>query len=134
MVKYDYTLLKEHRDSKKMLGRINGFPVYSVSKRDVLQGALTPGYYYVIFDDGSTIIRDGKSIGMLGVTGEIVDWTPTTYKFAVEEKEKEEEEVLAEAMASMDAVAIPLVDAGTKDFFDRIDAEINELLKRDFTF
>lgn len=122
---FDFVTLKKLRGQK--IGKIYDIPVLSISKSDYEKRNYVEGFYLVIYDDKSVIVKNGMTVGMLGKNGEIVHWTPTKYR--VESAEVKVEEVKIEEV-EVKAKTIPLVDAGSNDFFERVQREIEETLKK----
>jgi hypothetical protein len=123
---FDFVTLKKLRGQR--VGKIYNIPVLSISKSDYEKGNYVEGFYLVIYDDKSVIVKNGMTVGMLGKNGEIVHWTPTPYKIKEEAKVKVEEVKVEEV--EVKAKTIPLVDAGGNDFFERVQREIEETLKK----
>ncbi len=128
---YDYTTLKFAARKEEALGKWNGVPVYAISKNDLSES--NKAWYYIVYDDNNALVRDGYRLGTVGENGNVTELArPTRYKY-YEAKTKAEVEVKVEELG-VPAQTVPLVDAGANDFFLRIEAEIDALLKSEFKF
>jgi len=131
---FDFHSLKSMWKANEPLGKWNGVPVYACPK-NMLYSA-SPSYYYVVFDDNNALVRNEKRYGTVSASGNVTELsTPQSYAFPEPRRSepKETVEVRVEEV-NVPAKTIPMTDAGAEDFFIRIEAEIDSLLKSDFVF
>lgn len=115
---------KEYLESQRgqIIGKWNGNNIYSYYERDLKKKRLKDNEYYLVIDANNRIVdSDGVSEFMVLPTGTVMKSDRRIFK--VKEVEDEAIEI------GIEAITVPLVDSGTDDFFDRIDREIEELLK-----
>lgn len=129
---YDYTTLKLAAQRDEPLGKWNGVPVYAIAKEDLYDSNRT--WYYIVYNDNNALVRDGYRLGTVSPQGNVTELTkPAKYIYPEPRKETPKYEVKVEDVG-VPAKAVPMVDAGAEEFFVRIEAEIDALLKSDFVF
>ena len=129
---YDYTTLKLAAQREEPLGKWNGVPVYSIAKEDLYESNRT--WYYIVYNDNNALVRDGYRLGTVSSQGNVTELNrPSKYHYPEPRKETPTYEVKVEEV-NVPAKTVPMVDAGANDFFVKIEAEIDALLKSEFTF
>lgn len=122
---YDYKTLEKYRGNQ--VGKWCGIPVLSISKEDYERQNYVQGFYLVIYDDHNALVKNNMVVGKLSQNGEIIQITATPY--SVPKKKETPVEIKVEEV-SVEARTIPLVDAGSNEFFERVGREIEEILKK----
>jgi hypothetical protein len=133
-VAFDFNSLKAAWKSDEALGKWNGTPVYACPKNQLRN--VSQQYFYVVFDDNNALVRGGYRYGTVGASGNVVELSnPESYPYPEDRRTSTpaREEVCAVAQ-DIPAETVPLVDVGTDEFFGRIEAEIDALLKSEFVF
>lgn len=129
---YDYATLKLAAQREEPLGKWNGVPVYAIAKEDLYES--NRAWYYIVYNDINALVRDGYRLGTVGLQGDVTELTkPVKYRYMEPQKETPKYEVKVEEV-NVPAKAVPMVDAGAEEFFVRIEAEIDALLKSEFVF
>lgn len=136
---FDFNSLRAAWRSDEVLGKWNGVPVYACPKNQLRN--VSQQYFYIVFDDNNALVRGEYRYGTVSSTGNVTELSsPKPYAYPEEKRTstpaKEEvkvEEVCATAQ-NIPAETIPLVDAGANEFFIKIEAEIDALLKSEFVF
>lgn len=131
---FDFNSLKAAWKSDEALGKWNGTLVYACPKNQLRN--VSQQYFYVVFDDNNALVRGGYRYGTVGATGNVVELSnPESYPYPEDRRTSTpaREEVCAVAQ-NIPAETVPLVDVGTDEFFGRIEAEIDALLKSEFVF
>jgi len=132
MAKYDYNALKIAATNGNRIGGWQGWDVYSCSKYNY--DASKP-HFYVLYDDGSKLVRKGLVYGSINDKGTIHE-VDSPYEYFTPKKQKNKP---APAPVTVPATGYSAYMAGATtastevpvsndDFFLRIDREINELL------
>ena len=133
---YDYTTLKLAAQRGEPLGKWNGVPVYAIAKEDLYNS--NRAWYYIVYNDNNALVRDGYRLGTVSPQGNVTELTkPAKYRYMEPQKETPKYEVKVEDCAvaqNVPAKTVPMVDAGAEEFFVRIEAEIDALLKSEFVF
>jgi hypothetical protein len=138
-VAFDFNSLRAAWRSDEVLGKWNGVPVYACPKNQLRN--VSQQYFYIVFDDNNALVRGEYRYGTVSSTGNVTELSsPKPYVYPEEKRtstpareEVKVEEVCATAQ-NIPAEAIPLVDAGANEFFIKIEAEIDALLKSEFVF
>lgn len=130
---YDYTTLKLAALRGEPLGKWNGVPVYAIARED-LYSRSSAQHYYIVYNDNNALVRDGYRYGTVSAQGNVTELTrPAKYIYPEPQKETSNYEACAIA-ESVPAQTVPMVDAGAEEFFVKIEAEIDALLKSNFVF
>lgn len=136
MAKYDYSELKSAAAAGRRIGSWQGTTVYSCSRRDYERQHLDSPYFWVIYDDARTLVKQNKVYGTIDVNGGIDECA----KYQYLEREKPTPKPASNPISrTTPASAYSAFMAGAKssdvevpvnvdDFFMKIDKEINELL------
>lgn len=134
MAKYDYNALKVAATNGSRIGGWQGWDVYSCSKYNY--DASKP-HFYVLYDDGSKLVRKGLVYGSINDKGTIHEVDSPYAYFTPKKKNKPAQTPVVEYtvpatgysayMAGIPANATE-GSVSNDDFFLRIDREINELL------
>lgn len=128
---FDFNSLKAAWKSDAALGKWNGVPVYACPKNQLRN--VSQQYFYIVFDDNNALVRGEYRYGTVSSTGNVTELSsPKPYTYP-EEKRTSTPEVKVEEVG-VPAEAVPLVDAGANEFFIKIEAEIDALLKSEFVF
>lgn len=133
---FDFNTLKSMWKADEPLGKWNGVEVYACPKN--MLSSVSPDYYYVVFDDNNALVRNEKRYGTVSTSGNVTELSsikPYPYPEArrTSTPAKETYEVKVEEVG-VPAQTVPMTDAGANDFFIKIEAEIDALLKSDFVF
>ena len=134
---FDFNSLRAAWRSDEVLGKWNGVPVYACPKNQLRN--VSQQYFYIVFDDNNALVRGEYRYGTVSSTGNVTELSsPKPYAYPEEKRTPAREEVKVEevcaAAQNIPAETIPLVDAGANEFFIKIEAEIDALLKSEFTF
>jgi hypothetical protein len=125
-VTFDFNSLKKAWRSVDVLGKWNGVPVYACPKNQLRN--VSQQYFYVVFDDNNALVMDGRRYGTVGPSGTVTELSSSKPYPYPETPEVKVEEVCVPAQT------VPMVDAGANEFFIKIEAEIDALLKSEFVF
>ena len=131
---FDFNSLKAAWKSDEALGKWNGTPVYACPKNQLRN--VSQQYFYVVFDDNNALVRGGYRYGTVGSGGNVVELSnPESYPYPENRRTSTpaKEEVKVEEVGTP-AETVPLVDVGANEFFIKIEAEIDSLLKSEFVF
>lgn len=131
---FDFNSLRAAWRSDEVLGKWNGVPVYACPKNQLRN--VSQQYFYIVFDDNNALVRGEYRYGTVSSTGNVTELSsPKPYAYPEEKRTSTpaREEVKVEEVGAP-AETVPMVDAGANEFFIRIEAEIDALLKSEFTF
>ena len=129
--KYSYSELKKAAGNKIKIGRWKGIDVFACSKYDY--NATSP-FFWVIYDEGSKLVKGGYVYGIIDDRGQIDECDKYWFNVPLRDTDK----VTKRTPATSGYSDVVIAD----DFFSRIDKEINALLAdvgkidltTDFTF
>ena len=116
MGKYNYNYLKEAAQDKTRIGTWKNIGVYACSK---YKYDATKSQFYVIYDDGNKLVREGYCYGFIGPSGAVNEKEPVWYNAPL----KANDVVVSKVPASGYSAQVI-----TDEFFSKLDKEINELL------
>lgn len=116
MAKYDYNSLKKAAANGVRIGGWKDRNVYACSKYDY---DATNADFYVIYDDGSKLVKQGYVYGTIMNSGAINECDHYWYNVPCRATDKVVRQVPASGY-SADVIA--------DEFFSKLDREINELL------
>jgi hypothetical protein len=132
MAKYSYHELCNAAIEGRRIGGWQGRDVYACSKYNYDASQL---HFYVIYDDGNKLVRQGLIYGTIDDAGRITEaLSPYAYfkpKKKNEKPQTPQKKVPATQYSAYTAGAVETdtgVSVNIDDFFVRIDKEINELL------
>ena len=130
---YDYTTLKLAAQRDEPLGKWNGVPVYAIAKEELYES--NRAWYYIVYNDNNALVRDGYRLGTVSPQGNVTELTkPAKYIYPEPKRDTISKVEIRVDEVGVPAKTIPMVDAGAEEFFVRIEAEIDALLKSDFVF
>ena len=116
MGKYNYNYLKQAAQDKMRIGTWKNIGVYACSK---YKYDATKSQFYVIYDDGNKLVREGYCYGFIGPSGVVNEKEPVWYNVPL----KANDVVVSKVPASGYSAQVI-----TDEFFSKLDKEINELL------
>lgn len=132
---FDFNSLRAAWRSDEVLGKWNGVPVYACPKNQLRN--VSQQYFYIVFDDNNALVRGEYRYGTVSSTGNVTELSsPKPYSYPEEKRTStpaKEPEVKVEEVG-VPAETVPMVDAGANEFFIKIEAEIDALLKSEFVF
>ena len=111
-----YNCLKQAAQDKIRIGSWKGIEVYACSKYEY---DATTSQFYVIYDDGNKLVREGYCYGFIGPSGIVNEREPVWYNVPL----KANDVVVSTVPASGYSAQVI-----TDEFFSKLDKEINELL------
>lgn len=114
MVSYNY--LKQAAQDKMRIGSLKGIEVYACSK---YKYDATTSQFYVIYDDGNKLVREGYCYGSIDINGLVNEKEPTWYNVP-----SKSGDVVTKVVPASGYSAQVITD----EFFSKLDKEINELL------
>ena len=114
MVSYNY--LKQAAQGKMRIGSLKGIEVYACSKYEY---DATTSQFYVIYDDGNKLVREGYCYGYINDSGTVNEERATWYNVP-----SREGDVVTKVVPASGYSAQVITD----EFFSKLDKEINELL------
>ena len=114
MLSYNY--LKQAAQDKMRIGSLKGIEVYACSK---YKYDATTSQFYVIYDDGNKLVREGYCYGFIEPSGTVNEKEPVWYNVPL----KANDVVVSKVPASGYSAQVI-----TDEFFSKLDKEINELL------
>lgn len=117
MAKYSYNELKKSAMNGSRIGRWKSVDVFASSKYDYKP---TSPYFWVLFDDGNKLVKQGYVHGTIDSSGAIDECDKYWYNVPLREGDKVTKVVPATSGYSTEVIA--------DEFFSRIDKEINALL------
>ena len=116
MGKYNYNYLKEAAQDKTRIGSWKNIEVYACSK---YKYDATTSQFYVIYDDGNKLVREGYCYGSIDINGAVNEKEPTWYNVP-----SKSGDVVTKVVPASGYSAQVITD----EFFSKLDKEINELL------
>ena len=116
MGKYNYNYLKQAARDKNCIGSWKGTEVYACSK---YKYDATKSPFYVIYDDGNKLVREGYCYGSIDINGSVNEKEPTWYNVP-----SKSGEVVTKVVPASGYSAQVITD----EFFSNLDKEINRLL------
>ena len=114
MVSYNY--LKQAAQDKMRIGSLKGIEVYACSK---YKYDATTSQFYVIYDDGNKLVREGYCYGSIDINGLVNEEEPTWYNVPL----KANDVVVSKVPASGYSAQVI-----SDEFVSNLDKEINKLL------
>lgn len=114
MVSYNY--LKQAAQDKMRIGSLKGIGVYACSK---YKYDATTSQFYVIYDDGNKLVKEGYCYGFVEPSGTVNEKEPTWYNVP-----SKSGDVVTKVVPASGYSAQVISD----EFFSNLDKEINELL------
>ena len=116
MEKYSYNYLKKAARDNIRIGTWNGIGVYACSK---YKYNATTSQFYVLYDDGNKLVREGYCYGSIDINGFVNEKEPTWYNVP-----SKSGDVVTKVVPASGYSAQVITD----EFFSKLDKEINELL------
>ena len=116
MGKYSYNYLKKAAQDKTRIGTWKNIGVYACSK---YKYDATKSQFYVIYDDGNKLVREGYCYGSIDINGSVNEKEPTWYNVP-----SKSGDVVTKVVPASGYSAQVITD----EFFSKLDKEINELL------
>lgn len=111
-----YNCLKQAAQDKIRIGSWKGIEVYACSK---YKYDATTSQFYVIYDDGNKLVKEGYCYGSIDINGFVNEKEPTWYNVPL----KANDVVVSKVPASGYSAQVI-----TDEFFSKLDREVNELL------
>lgn len=111
-----YNCLKQAAQDKIRIGSWKGIEVYACSK---YKYDATTSQFYVIYDDGNKLVKEGYCYGSIDINGFVNEEEPTWYNVP----SKSGDVVIKVVPASGYSAQVI-----TDEFFSKLDREVNELL------
>ena len=116
MGKYNYNCLKQAAQEKIRIGSWRGIEVYACSK---YKYDATTSQFYVIYDDGNKLVKEGYCYGSIDINGFVNEKEPIWYNVP-----SKSGDVVTKVVPASGYSAQVITD----EFFSKLDREINELL------
>ena len=116
MAKYNYNYLKQAAQDKSCIGSWKGIKVYACSK---YKYNATTSQFYVLYDDGNKLVREGYCYGYINESGIVNEQEPTWYNVP-----SKSGDVVTKVVPASGYSAQVITD----EFFSNLDKEINRLL------
>ena len=116
MGKYNYNYLKQAARDKSRIGSWKGIEVYACSKYEY---DATTSQFYVLYDDGNILVREGYCYGYIDESGVVNEERATWYNVP-----SKSGDVVTKVVPASGYSAQVITD----EFFSNLDKEINELL------
>ena len=116
MGKYNYNYLKQAAQDRTRIGSWMGTEVYACSK---YKYDATKSPFYVIYDDGNKLVREGYCYGYINDSGTVNEKEPTWYNVP-----SRSNDVVVRTTSASGYSAQVITD----EFFSNLDKEINRLL------
>ena len=116
MGKYNYDYLKQAAQDKIRIGSWKGIEVYACSK---YKYDATTSQFYVIYDDGNKLVKEGYCYGSIDINGFVNEKLPIWYNVP-----SKSGDVVTKVVPASGYSAQVITD----EFFSKLDKEINELL------
>ena len=116
MGKYTYDYLKKAAQDRSRIGSWMGTEVYACSK---YKYDATKEPFYVLYDDGNKLVREGYCYGSIDINGSVNEKEPTWYNVP-----SKSGDVVTKVVPASGYSAQVITD----EFFSKLDKEINELL------
>ena len=114
--KYNYYYLKQAAKDKSRIGTWKDIGVYSCSKYKYNPAK---SQFYVLYDDGNKLVREGYCYGFVGPSGMVNEEEPTWYNVPLKS---------GDAIAHVVPASGYSAEVITDEFFSNLDKEINKLL------
>lgn len=115
--KYSYNELKKSAKNGSRIGRWKAVDVYTCSKYDYKP---TSPYFWVLFDDGNKLVKQGYVYGTIDSSGTIDECDKYWYNVPLRESD-----VITKRTPATNGYSDQVI---ADEFFSRIDKEINALL------
>ena len=149
MAKYGYNELKVAAAEGRRIGGYKGKNLFSCSKwkYDALK---SKDAFYVLYDDGNTLVCDGTIYGTISEKGLVDEWNnkrtwispmnqmEVNFTPVAPAKQKAKSQTRTVPATAYSAFVAGVGDSGgvinAEDFFVQLDKEINELLAKPFVF
>lgn len=116
MRKYSYDYLKKAARDNMRIGSWKNIGVYVCSK---YKYDATKSQFYVLYDDGNKLVREGYCYGSIDINGSVNEKEPTWYNVP-----SKSGDVVTKVVPASGYSAQVITD----EFFSKLDKEINELL------
>lgn len=116
MGKYSYDYLKKAARDNMRIGSWKNISVYVCSK---YKYDATKSQFYVLYDDGNKLVREGYCYGSIDINGSVNEKEPTWYNVP-----SKSGDVVTKVVPASGYSAQVITD----EFFSKLDKEINELL------
>lgn len=116
MAKYNYDYLKKAAREGTRIGTWKNIGVYVCSK---YKYDATKSQFYVLYDDGNKLVREGYCYGSIDINGSVNEKEPTWYNVP-----SKSGDVVTKVVPASGYSAQVITD----EFFSKLDKEINELL------
>ena len=116
MGKYNYNYLKQAAQDRTRIGSWMGTAVYACSK---YKYDATKSPFYVIYDDGNKLVREGYCYGYINDSGTVNEERATWYNVP-----SKSGDVITKVVPASGYSAQVITD----EFFSKLDREVNELL------
>ena len=116
MLKYTYDYLKKAARDNTRIGTWKGIAVYACSK---YKYDAANSLFYVLYDDGNKLVKEGYCYGSIDINGIINEEEPTWYNVP-----SRPSDVVVKTTAASGYSAQVITD----EFFSNLDKEINKLL------
>lgn len=102
---YSFNELQKAWLTDTRLGTWQGWPVFACTKQEALALTDKDNNFYIVFDDGNALVRQGKRYGTVSEKGNVDEWRwPRQYADA-NASHKAEEPVVAEEADTAEAMA-----------------------------
>lgn len=111
-----YNCLKQAAQDKIRIGSWKGIEVYACSK---YKYDATTTQFYVLYDDGNKLVKEGYCYGSIDINGFVNEEEPTWYNVP-----SKSGDVVTKVVPASGYSAQVITD----EFFSKLDKEINELL------
>lgn len=111
-----YNCLKQAAQDKIRIGSWKGIEVYACSK---YKYDATTSQFYVIYDDGNKLVKEGYCYGSIDINGFVNEKEPTWYNVPPKSGD-----VVTKVVPASGYSAQVITD----EFFSKLDREVNELL------
>lgn len=111
-----YNCLKQAAQDKMRIGSWKGIEVYACSK---YKYDATTSQFYVLYDDGNKLVKEGYCYGSIDINGFVNEEEPTWYNVP-----SKSGDVVTKVVPASGYSAQVITD----EFFSKLDKEINELL------
>lgn len=81
-MKFDFYTLEDREIKCESVGKWKGTPIYACNsaRYDALKQSGSNRGAYLIYDNGNSLVIDGKIFGNVNVNGEVKECTPRTYR------------------------------------------------------
>ena len=149
MAKYSYNELKVAAAEGRRIGGYKGKNVFACSKWNYAAKQHKDAFY-VLYDDGNTLVCDGTIYGTISDKGLVDEWNnkrtwispmnqmEVNFTPVAPAKQKAKSQTRTVPATAYSAFVAGVGDSGgvinAEDFFVQLDKEINELLAKPFVF